>query len=122
MTSTLNALGIRRRLNRTVWATPRPFGPDGWVLPNVHEDGGIIVTVAVHDGAEWVHASIAFAVRMPTYDEMVALHRAVFPDGWAYEVFAPPTDHINIHEYARHLWGRLDKKPALPNFGENGSI
>jgi hypothetical protein len=38
-------------------------------------------------------------------------------------VFAPPTDHVNIHEYALHLFGRLDGTPALPDFtAGSGSI
>jgi hypothetical protein len=44
------------------------------------------------------------------------MHWAVFFDGYAYEVHAPAKDHVNIHEYARHLWGRKDGKPALPDF------
>jgi hypothetical protein len=40
----------------------------------------------------------------------------VFGDRWAYQVFAPPADHINLHNFALHLWGRLDGKPVLPDF------
>jgi hypothetical protein len=120
--SALDGLGTRRRLGRNVWAAPVPFGPAGWILPSKTDPGQIIVTAAHHDGFEWVHASIAYRDRMPTYDEMRAMHAAVYPRGWAYEVFAPPAQHINIHEYARHLWGRLDNSPALPNFGALGSI
>jgi hypothetical protein len=116
MTSTLNALGIRRRLNRNEWGPPRPFGPDGWILPNLYEHGHIIATVSVTDGVEWIHASIAFKERMPTYEEIRDMHLAVFNGGWAYEVHTPPAEHVNIHDYARHLFGRKDGKPVLPDF------
>lgn len=42
---------------------------------------------------------------------------------WDYQVFAPPSDHVNIHNYALHLFGRLNGKPALPDFTDGtGSI
>lgn len=122
MTSNLDALAIRGRLGRNQWGPPQPFGPDGWLFRHKRFKGEAIVTCSVTDGIEWVHASIAFADKMPTYEAMRDLHTAVFPDGWAYEVFAPPEHHVNIHDYARHLWGRLDGQPVLPNFGRFGSI
>lgn len=115
----LDALGIRRRLlgGRTVWLPPQPHGPDGWSFVNRARCSSVIVSCAAHDdGDEWVHASIAHEHTMPLYEELKMLHAAVFGDGWAYQVFAPPSDHVNIHEFALHLWGRLDGKPALPDF------
>lgn len=123
MASSLNPLQIRRLLGRSNWSTPRPFGPDGWLTERLDGTGSVIVTAADHDGDEWVHASIARPGEMPTYADLKALHAAVFGSGWAYQVFAPPSDHVNIHEYALHLFGRLDGKPALPDFTEGtGSI
>jgi hypothetical protein len=116
VTSTLDALSIRRGLSRRLWGPPIQFGPDGWLYRHKEESGQIIVTCSVLDGVEWVHASIAFADRMPTYAEIKNMHWAVYFDGYAYEVFAPTADHVNIHENARHLWGRRDKKPVLPDF------
>jgi len=94
----LDALAIRRALGRNLWAAPYPFGPDGWVFDDKRENGRIIASVAPFDGAEWIHASIA------------------------YEVFAPPADHVNLHQFARHLWARLDGQPALPLFSAGGLI
>ena len=103
------------------------FGPDGYRIPmrdNVAHDGALIVTQADHeDGIEWIHASIAWAARNPTHDELTLLHRSIFGrKRWSYQVFAPETDHINIHEHALHLWGRADGKPVMPNFGIYGLI
>jgi len=121
--SSVNALHVRRILGRTNWSAPIPFGPDGWAFKALDGSASVILTVADHDGEQWVHASIARLSRMPTYDDLKLLHGAVFGNGWAYQVFAPPSDHVNIHEHALHLFGRLDGKPALPDFTEGtGSI
>ena len=107
-------------LGRKNWRPPYPHGPDGWVFDNAHEHGQIIVSVSDlpdDTGIEWVHASIAFKDRMPTYDELCLMHRAVYADHYAYQVFAPAAQHINIHHHALHLWGRLDGEPMLPEFG-----
>lgn len=127
MSNAIDILGVRRRLGRT-WGPPTPFGPSGWRLLNQKEPGSILVSASnmppqidpTNDW--WIHASIAFQDRLPTYDEMQHLHRAAFQSGWSYQVFAPAADHINIHQHALHLWGKLDGTPALPNFGALGSI
>lgn len=113
-----NPLAIRRALGGpTTWAPPQAHGPDGWKFVNRNGVTSLIVSCAPQDdGHEWVHGSIAHATHMPTYDDLKLLHRVVFGGGWAYQVFAPPSDHVNIHSFALHLWGRLDGKPALPDF------
>jgi hypothetical protein len=120
--TSFNALRIRRLLGRENWAAPMPHGPDGWSFMNFDGRASIIISCAPHDGDEWVHASIA-RERMPDYADLKMLHAAVFGDGWAYQIFAPPSDHVNIHRFALHLWGRLDGKPVLPDFTDGtGSI
>ena len=123
MSTSIDALHIRRTWGRDQWLPPEPFGPDGWSMLKRDRSASIIVSCATHeDGTEWVHASIARDV-IPTYEDLVQLHASVWKhNGWAYQVFAPASDHVNIHEHALHLWGRLDGKPALPNFGAGGSI
>jgi hypothetical protein len=106
---------------------PEQFGPSGVrVLLNGNPDykGSIIVTQAPHDGAEWIHASVAFTDDvMPSYDDLVALKDAVFgPDREAYQVFPPAARHVNIHPNALHLWGRADGLGVLPSFGVDGTI
>jgi hypothetical protein len=115
-------LKVRARLGRKVWGVPATFGPDGWILDNMTGPGRIIITNAPADDVEWLHASISWADHLPTYEELVSLHRAVWPNGWAYQVFAPPADHVNIHPYALHLWGRADGSAQLPAFGAFGTI
>ena len=121
--TTSDPLRIRRELGRAQWSRPQRHGPDGWAYVRADRSGSVIVSVAPHDGDEWVHASIAWVDHMPSYDDLKLLHRAVFGAGWAYQVFAPPSEHVNIHEFALHLWGRLDGSPALPDFTDGtGSI
>ena len=136
MPTSMDPLAIRRRLGHKLWSPPTEFGPDGWRYrsiglvaadeqPSESEYrlvGEILVTCAPQDDdVEWLHASI---VRpwMPTYQDLTLLHKGVFGDGYAYQVFAPPDQHINIHDRALHLFGRFDGKPALPEFGRYGTI
>lgn len=117
MTTSLNALAIRRTLGRSLWSPPVPFGPDGWRIDSSVQPSRVIVTCDDSQGADWVHASMSHSDHTPTYEDLVLLHRAVWGDtGYAYQVFAPASEHVNIHAYALHLWGRLDGKPVLPEF------
>lgn len=117
MSTSLDALRIRKVLGRKIWSPPEPFGPDGWRFVTNDKRGSIVVTCADReDGTEYVHASIAWTDRMPSYAEMCLLHTAVFGDGYAYQAFVPRAYHVNIHSYALHLWGRLDGGPILPEF------
>lgn len=124
MTTTINALQIRKILGRDEWRLPEPYGPDGWIFVAADRSRSIIVTAFPQDGEEWIHASIArHDQSMPMYDELAILHRAVFGDGWAYQVFAPSAKHVNIHNFALHLWGRADGAAALPDFvGDSKSV
>lgn len=126
MPTTLNALEIRRALGRKEWGVPAAFGPDGagWIFEKLDRTTRIIVTEApVMPGSieVWRHASISHPDRMPTYKDLVLLHQVAF-EGYAYQVFAPPEEHINIHEFALHLYGYPDGRRILPNFGWAGSI
>lgn len=104
------------------WRT-RTFGESGFLL--VSAPLSVIYTWADEEetpGLLWLHASIAHANRMPRYEELQLLHASVFGPRWGYEIFAPAAAHVNLHEYARHLWGRLDGQAVLPNFGKHGTI
>ena len=115
MATTVNALRLRKVLGRD-WSVPEQFGPDGWRL--FHLEGGVVLVTAAafDDGLEFIHASMTWPGRVPTYEELTVLHRAAFGDGWAYQVFSPTRSHVNIHENALHLWGRLDGQPWIPDF------
>lgn len=106
-----------------LWDKPKPYGPDGVTL--IHSNGSntmIISAADWDDGVEYIHASIADTLQTPSYDDLVKLHKTAFGDGYAYQVFAPRDQHVNIHEHALHLWGRADGQPVLPEFGAMGTI
>lgn len=119
MVSQLRVLDIRRKLGRDRWSAPTQRGLDSWVFDCLYQPGSMIVSIAPYeDGVEWVHASVAWEGHTPTYADLTRMHEAVFGDGWAYQVFAPPANHVNLHEFALHLWGRLDGASVLPDFAE----
>jgi hypothetical protein len=122
--ASVNGLRLRAALGRTVWLPPRRYGTDGWLLDRRDGTGRAIVTAWTEDdGSDWAHASISRVGQLPTWPELGALHRAVWgTTGWAYQVFAPADQHVNIAEYALHLWGRLDGQRLLPDFGAAGTI
>jgi hypothetical protein len=115
---------LRDRLDGVRPGTLREHGPAGLAVVLYDREtneaaGSVIVSQADHDGAEWIHASIAFTREMPSYEDLAALKEATFgPDRWAYQVFAVASEHVSIHNFALHLWGRADGKPALPDFTE----
>jgi hypothetical protein len=114
MATSVNIKRLRAVLVRGEWSVPAPYGPDGWYTKRV-DGAGVIVTSARHeDGVEYLHASMACPGRVPDYEELTLLHRAVFGDGYAYQVFAPPEVHVNLHSFALHLFGRLDGQACMP--------
>ena len=63
------------------------------------------------------------AAKIPTYEDLSLLHYAVWgEEGWAFQVFSPAVEHINIHGRALHLWGAADGRRMHPNFGFAGTI
>lgn len=117
---------LRRAGHRT--QPPYPWGPRGAAvrLVDVRNQylGAVIVSeYREDDGVEWLHASIAWESRMPSYQDLTVLKAGVFGDRReAYQVFPAGARHVNIHAHALHLWGRADGRQALPDFGRWGSI
>ncbi len=118
MASLINAGEIRLKLGRKEWSTPQNWmgDPNSWIIDSKIK-GQIIISVADYEGILWIHASISRVDEMPTYEDLKLLHQACFNNGFAYQVFVPNEKHVNFHEYALHLWGRLDGKPAMTDFG-----
>jgi hypothetical protein len=121
MTTTVNALRLRKVMGRDEWLVPEPFGPDGWRMFSRDGSSSVIATTCDFEDGEWTHASIARQT-MPTYEDLCQLHQAVWGDGYAHQVFVPRDHHVNIHEHALHLWGRADGARVLPDFGFLGRI
>jgi len=123
MPTHIDILAIRRDLGRDEWQSPEPYGPDGWTMLAFDGRSSIVISYAEDGDTAWIHASRTADGRVPTYEEMCILHLAVWGyHGYAYQVHPPAAQHVNIHEYALHLWGRADGKPVLPEFGRFGTI
>jgi hypothetical protein len=121
-------LNIRKVLGRNEWGPPKKSTLGQWYFKS-NVSGSVIVSSAPYptlgndseDWVEWVHASISRDT-MPTYEDLKLLHKAVFKDKWAYQIFAPESRHINIHEHALHLFGRFDGLPQIPDFQKISGI
>lgn len=127
-TPIINGLTLRRTLGRQEWGIPEPYGCCGWTINGLAQGTltRIIVTgdhaSGFSDGVQWIHASISHRDTTPDYEDLKLLHRAVFGDRWAYQVFSPAEQHVNIHAHALHLFGRADGERVLPDFGRFGTI
>jgi len=119
----IDIAAVHRRLQGE-WDKPKRLGDDAWYI--LGNGRGIIVSwdPDSEPGTDWLHASISYEkpYRFPSYADLKMLHHAVFADGHAYQCFVPSAEHINITANVLHLWGRADGKPALPNFGREGTI
>lgn len=122
--STVDPLRMRSILGRKQWGPPTQYGPAGWRIDRYDRTASILVSQADFDGADYIHASIATTdhTTLPDYTDLALLHRAVFGDGYSYQVFAPRNRHVNIHPTALHIWGRADGRPCMPEFGSWGTI
>lgn len=98
------------------------WGTDGFLIKVTNRAtgaaGSIIVSHALWDEVDWIHASIAYRTAMPAYADLVWLHKAVFGrKRWSFQVFTPEgRDHVSNHPNALHLWGRADGVNVLPTF------
>jgi hypothetical protein len=113
-------LRVRHLFGRSLWRPPREFGASGWSMLDRPGLRSIIISADVHrdTGLTYIHASITGKDAVPSYADLALLHKGVWgDDGYAYQVFAPASEHVNIHPHALHLWGAADGHPILPEFG-----
>lgn len=101
------------------WTVIQRWG-EGWALAQV--DGGLRVIVDCEiktDGSPWLHVSVSRKSWTPTHDDM-ALVKAAFigEDRYAYSVWPPRSQYVNIHAHCLHLWARADSGDGrvLPEF------
>lgn len=90
-----------------------------------HRDGrSVLISAGVkEDDSRWAHISVARQNRIPSYKDLAEVKDLfVGPDRYALQVFAPASEHVNLHPYCLHLWVPMDRYP-LPNFvSEDGMI
>jgi hypothetical protein len=108
--------------------------PDGWTILQPWGDGfaykyrnGIRVIVSTGDwpegsGQDWMHISVSRKDRLPSWDDMKFVKNTFAEKYFGYQVFAPPSAHVNIHDFCLHIWVPLTGEPPIPNFGSGGTI
>ena len=120
----IDAKAIQTRLGFLNWREPDPLGEDAWMIEGPGRRIMVSVDLDSDPDNPWIHASVAYqdSWRMPSYADLKQMHAAVFGDGFAYQCFVPPDDHVNITSNVLHLWGRMDGANVLPDFGRFGTI
>jgi hypothetical protein len=106
--------------------------PDGWTILQPFGDGFayryrnglrvIVTTGSFDDGRDWMHISVSRKDRLPSWDDMKFVKNTFAESRVGYQVFAPPSEHVNIHDFCLHIWVPLSGAPPLPNFGAGGTI
>lgn len=112
-------------------AIPRIL-PAGWTILQRFGDGNayryrnglkvLVSTAPFEDGREWMHISLSRNDRIPNYDDVKFVKNTFAEGRFAYQIFPPLSQNINIHEFCLHLWVPLTGELPLPNFGARGSI
>ena len=118
------------------WLEPflNPALPRGWARSVLHETSngagwrsmsGIAVMLSGSrelDGRRWIHVSASRRDRIPSYDDLALVKRLFVGDErQAVQVFAPRSEHVNLHRYCLHLWCCLDGR-AVPDFRASGQV
>ena len=110
-----------------------PINPKGWkrvredshgaAYRSTRNEGTAICSMDVEsDGKRWVHLSLAHPNRLPTYQELCDARDAFLGnEARCIQVFAPKSEHVNIHKYCLHLWHCLDDD-GLPDFRRFGAL
>lgn len=106
--------------------------PDGWSLLRAFGDGNayryrnglraIVSCGDFEDGREWMHISVSREDRIPTYDDLKFVKNTFAENRFGYQVFPPPSENVNIHNFCLHIWVPLSGEPVMPNFGAEGTI
>jgi hypothetical protein len=100
------------------WEVLRPWG-DGYAMRQ--KRGGLRAIVDCErkaDGEYWIHVSVSRKDWNPSHDDMCLVKQAFLGDRYAYAVYPPQDNYVNIHAHCLHLWARFDGKPVLPEFSD----
>jgi hypothetical protein len=107
-----------------------PFPPRAWRIIQpwglgfaLQESGGLRVLIDCgqkEDGHWWVHVSCSRKSWTPTHDDMARVKRDFLGDRYAYVVFPPQEQYVNIHAHCLHLRCRVDRDngKGLPEFSD----
>ena len=104
--------------------------PDGWTIIDrwgdgyrlLQKGGGLRVIVDCEmkaDGSPWLHVSVSRKSWTPTHEDMARVKRDfIGDDRYAYSIWPPKENYVNIHSHCLHLWARMDTPDGrvLPEF------
>jgi hypothetical protein len=72
------------------------------------------------DGNPWLHVSYSKKYWVPSHEDTCKVKQAFFGNRYAYAVFPPAENYVNIHPNCLHLWGLMNTEngQVLPEFSE----
>lgn len=85
------------------------------------KSGGLRVLVDCEekeDGHRWLHVSFSRKDWTPNHADTVKVKEAFIGDRYAYVVYPPREEYVNIHQHCLHLWSKWteDDGRVLPEF------
>lgn len=95
------------------WEWVRDLDLGGVMTSGFRSANGLTVLVSIerHASGEYRHVSLSRRSRMPTYDDVKWVKQLFIGDEHAaYQVFPRAAEHVNLHNFALHLW-----QPLFPN-------
>lgn len=104
------------------WEVLQAWGEDGFALRE--RGGGLRVLIDCEeklDGNRWIHVSFSRKDWTPNHADTVKVKEAFIGDRYAYVVYPPKSEYVNIHAHCLHLWSRWgdDNGQVLPEFSAN---
>jgi hypothetical protein len=114
--------------------TDLKYPPDGWRYIQdwglghafAHTNGLRVLIDASQkeDDRWWVHVSVSRKSWTPTHEDMCMVKRDFLGDRYAYAVYPPQEQYVNIHAHCLHLWSLAEGDGrVLPEFsGEISGI
>lgn len=95
----------------------------GWGYALHEINGGLRVLVDASikaDDQVWLHVSYSRKGWVPNHADTCKIKTAFIGERYAYAVFPPSDQYVNIHPNCLHLWARLDgeRGQVLPEFSE----
>lgn len=84
----------------------------------------IVSVMREEDEQRWLHVSLAYKTRLPSWDDIKMVKSIFIGDNrFAYQVFPPVDQYVNLHPFVLHLWSCVDVEAGavLPDFRGGGN-
>ena len=111
-------------------ASGLPYPPPGWTFTSEwglghafqHSNGlRVLIDCSMKsDDRFWVHVSLSRKNWTPSHEDLRLVKAAFLGDRYAYVVFPPESQYVNLHSHCLHLWALAENNGrVLPEFSEN---